>query len=390
MAGAESLYPPEVIWPYLGILFNGVNVSKDELLNLGGLDLPDRAEFSLSVLAMRASRGINAVSRRHQQIAKKLWQFVFPGERQDDVPIEGITNGVHVSTWVSRAMDRFYRKYLGKDYLERVDQHSLWEQVVQQESAEGDLDLDLDLWSARQQSKQALIGHLEELIPASLWSVCPSSVPREALFLGFARRMTAYKRANLLIADLERLAWILTSTDRPVYLFVSGKAHPADQVGQGILEKIIQAAKDPRLEGHLIFLENYDFEIAKLLVAGVDLWLNTPRPPMEASGTSGMKAVYNGVLNLSVSDGWWYEAGNNEVGWVLGPKEPDLDNLSSDKETADYLYRLLEEEVVPLYYLRKGGIPTQWLAKVRTAIAELGPRFNTRRMLKEYQAKLYR
>lgn len=360
--GAESLFSPDFIWPYLECLFEGLSVSKNQLLKLGGLDLPDQKNFSFTILALRLAGKINAVSKRHQQVSQKLWHFAAPKKTNF---IKPITNGVHVPTWVAPPLHTFYQKYLGEDYWSKIDDASLWSKINNR-----------DLWHARQECKKTLLDK--------------TGITLEPLLIGFARRFTPYKRAHLLLQDLNRLSKILTNPQKPVYLFLAGKAHPKDAKGKDYLHRIFEASQNPQLKGHLIFLANYDLNLAKVLIPGVDLWLNTPLPPMEACGTSGMKALYNGVLNLSIADGWWYEVENqNQVGWRLGSKEPDLENPISDQETAHQLYDLLENEVVPLYYQQENGLPLKWLEKIKTALVQLGPQFNSQRMLREYQSKLY-
>lgn len=365
--GAESLFSKEFIWPYLECLFKGLAIDKKQLLSLGGLDLPQQKNFSLTILALRLAGKINAVSTRHQQVSQKLWHFAIPRKTSN---IQPITNGVHVPTWVAPPLHSFYLKYLGEDYWSKIDDASLWSKINKYNP---ETTLDCDLWQARLACKQTLLDRIE-IRHSTL------GVRNFPLFIGFARRFTPYKRAHLLLQDVNRLTKILTNPQKPVYLFLAGKAHPKDAKGKDYLRKIFEAAQNPQLKGHLIFLTDYDLNLAKILIPGVDLWLNTPLPPMEACGTSGMKALYNGVLNLSTADGWWYEVENqNQVGWVL----------KDNQETAHQLYDLLENEIIPLYYQRENELPLKWLQKIKAALTQLGPRFNSQRMLKEYQQKLY-
>ncbi len=376
VAAAESKYPVDFILPYLQTLFQkhlaNKKVTREALLAMGGLDLPNRENFSLSVLALNLAGKINAVSARHQTTSKKIWQM----------PIDYITNAVHAPTWIAKPMDNYYQKYLGKNYQKEIDSPNLWQKL---EDEEGLKQINQDLWHARLECKKTLLSYLinHPSIPPTTYHP-PAGGPPTSLFLGFARRFAPYKRAYLLTSDLDRLAKILTNPQKPVYLFIAGKAHPTDPVGKKYLKNIFEAAHNPRLQNHLIFLEDYNINLAKILISGVDVWLNTPLPPMEASGTSGMKAVLNGVLHASCADGWWYEAGNNEIGWVIG--SPDQ---TDDKQTANSLYELLENKIIPLYYQQENGVPTAWLEKVKKSLSVLAPQFNTARLLKEYQEKLY-
>lgn len=388
VAGAESRFEPEFIWPYLKILFKDLPVSKEELLNLGGLDLKDQNDFSFSVLALRMSSRINAVSKRHQQVAKKAWHSVFPSRSEDEVPVYSITNGVNAKRWTAAAMDTFYQKYLGGDYQNKIDQSQVWQSLKGQE-------IRSDLWQARLQCKRLLIKKIDKELAnqasgEELATSTPYTLDPELLFICFARRFAAYKRPTLILHDLKRLKKILLDPSRPVYLVFAGKAHPADAVGQQLLKQVIEISRDPSFEGHVRFLPNYNIDLAKLLVGGVDVWLNNPLPPWEASGTSGMKAVLNGVLNLSVADGWWWEKGSDKVGWTIGAQNPDLENLPSDEALANDLYEILEKEVIPLYYGRnKEDLPVDWLKKIVTSLQVLSPFVSTQRMLKDYIERLY-
>lgn len=381
VAASESKYPVDFILPYLQTLFQkhltDKNITSESFLAMGGLNLPNRECFSLSVLALNLAGKINAVSARHQTTSKKIWSFAFP-QIKKEIPIDYITNAVHPGTWIAKPMDNCYQKYLGKDYQKEIDNPNLWQKI---ESEEGQEKISRDLWDARLKCKEKLINCLK-CQPYNNQQF--NNLTINNLFLGFARRFAPYKRAYLLTSDLDRLAKILTNPKGPVYLFIAGKAHPTDPVGKKYLKDIFEAAHDPRLKNHLIFLEDYNINLAKILISGVDVWLNTPLPPMEASGTSGMKAVLNGVLHASVKDGWWYEAGNNEVGWVIGKED-----LKDDHETANTLYELLENAIAPLYYQQENEVPLAWLEKVKKSLSALAPQFNTSRLLKEYQEKLY-
>lgn len=360
--GAESAFPLEEAGPYLETLFQGLPVSAEEVLELGAREVEGRKLFSLTVFSMRHSRVTNAVSRAHQEVSRRLWSFVWPDLPLEEVPITHVTNGIYPKRWVAGPLASLYEQYLSSDWERETDDPALWEKVEEVP--------DSVLWRARREAKEALV--------ADVYRRTGKKLDPEALILGFARRLVEYKQPALLISDLSRLASILCSSNRPAYLLMAGKVHPQDAQGKELVRTLVRAPQDPRLGERLIFLENYGLGLAQLLVSGSDVWLNTPLPGREACGTSGMKALYNGVLHASTLDGWWAEAYDGKNGWAI--EGPDF---------AASLYRLLEEEIAPLYYQRDGNIPKAWLKKVREAIASLAPRFTTARMLKEYAERLY-
>lgn len=374
VAGAESLFSPEEIAPFLKTLFSGLN-SFDEILKLGGVGINNRQNFSLSVLCLNLAGRVNAVSKRHSQFSKKLWSFLppFSEDDQNPKPIIPITNAIHPLTWTAKPMQEFYAKFLDNNWIDKTNQPELW-QKIQNAPAE-------KLWQARKACKKFLIEEIK--------LQTGNSLPNESLILGFAKRFAPYKRPLLLLSDLDRLTKLLTDDQQPVFLIISGKAHPLDTIGQSYIQEIIAASHNSSLHNHLIFLPNYDLRLAKTLVVGADVWINLPQPPMEASGTSGMKALYNGGLNLMISDGWWYEAYNGENGWLVGPKEPDIEKPISDQETAKIVYDLLEKEVQPLYFKQENGLPVLWLKKIKNALLTTASFLSTKRLLKEYQQQLY-
>lgn len=405
--GAVSLFPIKKMRVYLESLFKG-KLGDAEIGQMLELGRDGEGNFNFTLLSLRISRRISGVSQRHARIARRIW-----ADALEEKEIIALTNGVHAPTWVSEPMNNFYRKWLGSRYLQEISQPKTWEKLLRAgDTGLGEVtDFYRDLWDARWQCKQELINRLPNLLPSSLVRKGTAlSLSPEALFLGFARRFAPYKQADVLIWDLERLIRLLTDPQRPVYLFVSGKAHYIDPVGQEILARLVKAGQDPRLRGHLFFLENYGLEIAKVLVSGVDLWINTPQVPMEASGTSGMKALYNGVLNCSVADGWWWEVVNRDkvgdgkwhtlaktngkarklkLGFTIGPLNPSLTSPPTKEETAQNLYAVLENEIVPLYYQREGKIPVKWLELVKESWVALAFYFNTQRMLSEYRSRLW-
>lgn len=375
--GAESVSDRTALMPYLQALF-GVN-SCENIFKIGQFtDATTGAPlFSLTVAAMKLTRARNAVSQRHNEVAKKIWGFIWPEATVDNVPIRAVTNGVNPSSWISAPMDKLFKKYLAVDWRDNVDSHDLWQKALSIP--------DKDLWRAHLTSKKALLGYLGKHYH-HLFKTTPTVEP---LFLGFARRFAAYKQPGVLLNDLTHLRKILLNPDRPAYLFLSGKANPIDPVGKELVKKAVAIDKDPELGEHIIFLPDYDMEIAKYLISGVDLWINTPLPPWEACGTSGMKAIYNGVLNASTYDGWWYEAYDPMVGFVIGPDSVEAAARLDETTTSDALFYLLENDIVPLYYDRTAGLPTEWLNRVRNSLVKLAPRYNSCRMLKEYRDKIY-
>ncbi len=359
VAAAESVFGLAEAKPALAALFRGTNVSIEELCALGAREAEGKECFSLTVFSMRHSRTINAVSQAHQKISRNLWSFIWPSAPEEEITY--VTNGVYLGRWVVEPLAQLYRQYLAPGWASRADDPSLWEKVSSIP--------DGDFWEARLKAKEALVAEVRRRTGRELDS--------QALILGFARRLVSYKQPALPLSSPERLASILCNPEKPVYLMMSGKVQPHGEVD--LIHTIVAAAKDPVLKGHFIFLENYGLELARLLVSGSDVWLNTPIPGNEACGTSGMKALYNGVLHASTLDGWWVEAFDGENGWeVTGP------------DFADSLYSLLEKEIVPLYYRQSDGMPKEWLAKVKRALSGLAPRFNTVRMMKEYGEKVYR
>jgi starch phosphorylase len=338
---------------YLGGIAAEIGLGADELLALGRVDEAD-AGFGMTPLALRTSARANGVSALHGEVSRAMWAPLFPGRAPAEVPIGHVTNGVHPGTWTDPAVS-----------LDLPDER-LW--------AEHRRGVDRLVRFARPRSGEG---------PGS--ALDPS-----ALTIGFARRFATYKRAGLLFRDPERLARLVTDPERPVQFVISGKAHPADAGGKALIAEVVRAAQDPRLAGRIVFLPDYDMGSARILVQGVDVWLNNPRRPMEASGTSGMKAAMNGALNLSILDGWWAEGYAPEVGWAIGGHAVLADGEAQDAADAADLYRLLEDEVVPRFHERDGGGPPRaWIGMMRAAAADARSRFSTHRMVREYTEALY-
>jgi starch phosphorylase len=362
-------------------------VPMDRLLALGG-GVEDDGQFDMTAFSLRLTHGANAVSQLHGETANRTWSAVIPRE------ILGITNGVHVPTWIGSPMRQIYERYLEVDLDDldgRSDVARFWERIDRIPAA--------DLWDAhlRQKTELSLFarGRLRAQHarngegPAELEALDDILDPR-TLTIGFARRFATYKRAGLLFSDLDRLARLVWHADRPVQIVFAGKAHPADRPGQQVIEQIYSWTRSEKLRGRVFIIEDYDMRIARFLVQGVDVWLNNPRRPLEASGTSGMKAAMNGAVNVSVLDGWWDEGWNGRNGWAIGSRETDPDEAAQDWADALDLYRILETEVVPRYYeAGADGLPRAWIDTMRASIGSTSWRFSTTRMLHEYTERLY-
>lgn len=388
-AGHER-YERSLAETYLAPWAERLGCSIGALLDLGNDDHGESDQpFNMTALALRGCARANAVSRLNAKVSNHMWAHLLPSTAARE--IQAITNGVHLPTWLGVEMRDLYSRYLGAEWP--------WEQVAPEAwEALSTIDLD-ELWQAHQAQKARLArftrAHLRRLYsrhgrsPNELRAIDDLFDP-DILTIGFARRFATYKRADLIFHDVHRLRAIVADHERPVQILFSGKAHPADRPGQELIAHIFQLTQEEPLRGRVFFLENYDLRVARILVQGVDLWLNTPRRPLEASGTSGQKAGVNGVLNLSVLDGWWPEGFDGENGWAIGRDDTELDQWQQDQADALSLYRQLEEEIIPLFYQRgEDGMPAAWLARMRHAIATLAPRFSSARMVREYLEKAY-
>ena len=384
-------FPLWLIEKHLAGFWPQLKLEREQFFDVGRHRTPGGESFSMGVLALRNSQGRNAVSELHEAVARKMWNFLWPDCPEAEVPITHVTNGVHSAHWMARRMRLLLDWYLGGDWYERLDEADLWSQV--------DRIPDSELMDVRFHLKRKLAFYMRERV-RERWieggyhpvQVVASGVLINpyALTIGFARRFASYKRAALLLSDVNRLERILSLPNMPVQIIFAGKAHPADEAGKRILQQVYRQVKRAELGGRLVFLEDYDMNLARYLVQGVDVWLNTPLRPMEASGTSGMKASLNGGLNFSVLDGWWREAYNGHNGWAIG-KDADGDSPEQqDRDDAESLYRILEDEIVPLYYERDPKeISHAWLKRVKESMKTIIPRFSTRRMVKEYVDRLY-
>lgn len=366
-----------------GTFWNELGVPGEEALRLGGMPGDPSPLFHMTAAAIRLSGRVNGVAQKHGEVSRDLWQVLWPQLPAEAVPIGAVTNGVHLPTWMSAGMRSLLDRHLGDGWLERMDHTGLWENVLT-------LD-DLELWSLRNEMKHGLMSFIREDARrrwAEHWQEAAHVVGAgtllnpEVFTIGFARRFATYKRASLLFSDFDRLRTLLVNPWAPVQIIFAGKAHPEDQPGKEVLQQIYSFTRDPRLQGRVAFVEDYDMHLAHRLVQGVDLWLNVPRVPLEACGTSGMKAAFNAVPQLSTLDGWWAEGYMGLNGWAIPPVQPGEDPDAAD---SDRLFDLLEQQVVPMYYRRTArGLPMEWLQRMKHALRVAGERFSARRMVQDY------
>lgn len=345
----------------------------------------------MPVLALKLSAYANGVSQLHGQVSRELWGNLWPSVPSDEVPIKAITNGVHITTWVAPEIADLYDRYLGPNWSEEVYDKSIWDNVAQIP--------DEELWGKHQRCKEQLVVFARRQLRKQMerrgtyraeLSRAEEALDPEVLTIGFARRFASYKRGDLLLRDAERLIRLLANEERPVQLVFAGKAHPKDTEGKDIIRNIVQFTGNEKVRRRFVFLEDYDIDVARALVRGVDVWLNNPRRPMEASGTSGMKAAFNGVLNLSTLDGWWCEGYQEDGGWAIGSGEVYQDAGYQDMLEAQSLYEILENEIVPLFYQRSvDGLPRAWIQHMKNTVRWVVPRFNTHRMLADYTRRFY-
>ncbi|MDR2709283.1 MAG: alpha-glucan family phosphorylase [Elusimicrobiota bacterium] len=393
-AGNE-VFDPNLVLTYLeGQYSANIGISREELLQLGAFPLrwgERQTSFSMTILALRFASKANGVSRLHATVARDMWSPLYPGLPKNEVPITYITNGVHTNTWLSYEFSSLFDRYLGSDWKDTPADQSIWEKV-------GSIP-DTELWRAHERRKERLVSFTRERLrqqaerrglPQRILDHIDEALDSEALTIGFARRFATYKRGDLIFRDMKRFKSILLNKNCPVQMVISGKAHPQDTLGKKIIQQIVDFANDEELRAKIIFLEDYDMNIAHYLVQGVDVWLNNPLRPQEASGTSGMKAALNGVLNLSILDGWWCEGYNGNNGWVIGSTDKFSDREYQDDVDSRSIYELLEKEIVPLYYEKAtSGMPRGWIKKMKASMQTLGPIFNTNRMVEQYTTKFY-
>jgi len=369
-----------------------LNTTWEQFMALGKINPADPYErFSMSYLAANLSQGINGVSRLHGKVSREMFVSMWPGYIPEELSLGYVTNGVHAPTWMTPSWKRLYEKYFGSDFFTNQLQMERWNKIYEVP--------DKEIWNLRNKQRQLMIENMKERLncpkiknynnPKYIVNVA-ERLNKNILTIGFARRFATYKRAQLLFRNLDRLSRIVNNQAMPVQFVFAGKAHPADKAGQDLIKMIVEISKRPEFTGKIVFLQNYDMEMAKHLVSGVDVWLNTPTRPLEASGTSGEKAVMNGVLHFSVLDGWWAEGYTQDAGWML-PEEAAYDNYDAQDELdAETIYNLIESEIAPLYYFRdREDIPIGWVRFIKNSIAKVASNFTTTRMFNDYMNRFY-
>jgi starch phosphorylase len=386
-----DLFEPGILWEYFREYCADAGITPEQFFSLGRkVPLDSSERFSMAITAMKASAYRNAVSRLHAEVSQEMWNGLWPMLPVWEVPITSITNGVHLPSFLNGDLATIYDTYLQPDWRERYPDARIWDQVAEIP--------DDELWQAHRRRKRQLVTFSRERLVESAFRRKASAtelrrfesvLDPDIFTIGFARRFATYKRATLLFRDKERLKRLVLNSSRPVQIVIAGKAHPKDIPGKTFIREIVQLTRDPDLRDRLVFLEDYSIEIAKQLVQGVDLWLNNPRRGEEACGTSGMKAAINGVLNLSILDGWFDEAYEVSGGWAIGDREAYSEDQDEIHSTA--IYSLLENEILPVYYQQAGdSAPREWMARVKQCLRAISPQFNAQRMIHEYMQMLYR
>ena len=388
----NDVFAPDMVDHYLGSYMRAFGLDRGSFLALGRQEPSNESEpFGMTVLAIRLANTSNGVSKLHGSVSRKMWNKTFPGLPTDEVPIISITNGVHTQSWMSPDIAQLYDRYLGVQWEERPTDFDIWKRVESIPDAE--------LWRTHERCRERLVAMARMRLKSQLKrrNAPPTEVEAaeeildpDALTIGFARRFATYKRGTLIFRDMERLEHILNNTTKPVQFVFSGKAHPKDHGGKELIAQVMQFARRPEYRKHVVFLEDYDMNVARTMVHGVDVWLNNPRRPLEASGTSGMKVCSNGGLNLSILDGWWVEGYLGDNGWAIGAGEEYTDLNYQDEVESRALYDLLEQEIVPAFYTRDGGgLPRGWIRRMKRSIATNVPVFNTNRQVQEYVERCY-
>lgn len=376
---------------YMGEFPAKLGIEWKDLMNMGRENPDTNEKFSMSVFACNSCQEVNGVSWLHGKVSQKMFQPIWKGYSPDELHVGYVTNGVHMPTWAASEWKEFYVKTFGPDFMDHQSDPKMWEKIY-------DVDDEI-IWNIRQTLKNKFVKFVKDDFretwlknqgdPSRIVSVLEKINPN-ALLIGFARRFATYKRAHLLFTDLDRLSKIVNNPNYPVQFIFSGKAHPADGAGQGLIKRIVEISRMPQFLGKIIFLENYDMKVAKRLISGVDIWLNTPTRPLEASGTSGEKAEMNGVLNFSVLDGWWFEGYKEGAGWALTDKRTFQDQSQQDQLDAATIYSMLENQIVPLYFAKNSkGYSPEWIQYIKNSIAKIAPHFTMERMLHDYIDRFY-
>jgi glycogen phosphorylase len=373
--------------------YRSLGLTREQFIDLGRENMGDYELFSMPVLALKLSGGSNGVAQLHSSVSRTMWRWVYPGVPKDEIPIDSITNGIHMQSWVSGEMAMLFDRYLDPSWRTDEANPDIWKDV--------DGIPDSELWRTHERRRERLVAFARRQLRRQLEraGVAPSELEAadevlnpDTLTIGFARRFATYKRATLIFQDLERLSRILNHADRPVQIIFAGKAHPHDEGGKTLIREIFKVSRREEFRHRVVFLENYDMRVGRYMAQGVDVWLNTPRRPKEASGTSGMKVVYNAGLNCSILDGWWDEGYSPDVGWAIGNGEEydEADWDHQDYIEAQALYNVLEQDLIPMFYDRgRDGLPRNWIAKIKQSMKKLAPYFNTWRMVEEYARMFY-
>lgn len=386
-------FPVDLMLRYFDGYYQELGLTEEEFLGLGRLNIKDPKEtFCMTVLALKSADRCNAVSRLHMHVSKDMWRNLWDGFPVEEVPISHVTNGVHVPSWVSQDFVELFDRYIGPRWRNEPSSTDIWSRIM-------DIP-DEEIWRTHERRRERLVTFARKRLRAQLERQGVSDAElihargvlnSKALTIGFARRFATYKRADLIFTDIERLIRILTNQGMPVQLIIAGKAHPRDNEGKKLIRRIVHFARRPEIRNHVVFIEDYDLCVARYLVQGVDVWLNNPRRPLEASGTSGMKAAANGAMNLSVLDGWWDEAYSYDLGWAIGSGEVYDDPAYQDLVESNAIYDILEKDLVPLFYNLSGDvIPRQWIQKMKTSMSKLIPMFHSDRMVHQYFNEQYK
>ncbi|MCP4634048.1 MAG: glycosyltransferase family 1 protein [candidate division Zixibacteria bacterium] len=387
-----DIFSQSLVENYCGNFIKDCGISKEEIMALGRRNPNDSFEpLNMALMALRTTSYANGVSALHGEVSRNMWRSIWPNVPLDEIPIGHVTNGIHVHSWISKEMSELFLRYLGPNWIKKPSDNSIWERVERIP--------DVELWRIHERRRERLVGFTRKRLTEQLKrrgaskrevDIASETLNPEALTIGFARRFATYKRATLLLRDPERLKNLLTNPERPVQFIFAGKAHPRDNQGKELIRQLSHFAQQESVRKHFVFLENYDITVARYLVEGVDVWLNNPRRPKEASGTSGMKILPNGGLNFSVLDGWWCEGFDTDTGWAIGQGEDYDDPYYQDEIESKSFYHTLENDIIPLFYdLGSDGLARNWIAKMKNSMMKLSPMFSSNRMVMEYTSKFY-
>ncbi len=387
-----DLFPPELVEKYFRRYLASMGLSVKDLLDLGRSNPDDKSEpLSMAVLAMRLSRGVNAVSKLHSEVSKKMWRSLWPHVDEEDIPIGYVTNGVHIPSYISKELSDLFDRYLGEGWVEEPDNTKIWSRVYNIPHDQ--------IWGVHETRRERLVGFCRRRLVRQMRTSGGSTLDRkrareflnpEALTIGFARRFAPYKRASLILSDPDRLLRMMSDKRRPVQFIFAGKAHPKDMLGKEIIKDVVHLSRSEGFRRNLVFIEDYDINVARYLIQGCDVWLNNPRRLREACGTSGMKAAANGVLNMSILDGWWPEAFDGTNGWAIGSEEDYHDHDYQDRLETQEIYEILEEKVVPTFFDRgPDGLPHKWIEMMKNSMAKVSGFFNSHRMIEQYMEEYY-